>query len=239
MVKWLAMLLCVVSMTGCAINLPFNNRLDYSRVSEAKRLASPKTTPVALEWVPVTFPTRIDIQGASGFVGGGSNTRIPTGVALSNRILEALDVSVGIDPASKHLLEMNILNAETKFEYSAGMSNITPGIDYGWCSLDIEFDYDGSVWSEKFVSEEKDPTIGASSQTALLDKVWDNIALQVAKNVNTKVAELPRQENYRESEQYRRKKVERLQKIAAEETEKARLKKEAEEAFARAARGRY
>ncbi len=229
--KMLAMLLYVVGMTGCAINLPFNNRLDYAKVSEAKRLATGKTTPVALEWVPATFPTRIDIQGASGFVGGGSQTRIPTGVALSNRILEALDVSVGIDPAAKDLLEMNILRAETKFEYSAGMSNITPGIDYGWCSMDVEFDYDGTVWREKFVSEEKDPTIGASSQTALLDKVWDNIALQVAKNVNIKLAQLPRQENYKESEQYRRKKVERLQqKVAEEAAEKARQQKAADEA---------
>ncbi|TLN00281.1 hypothetical protein FDZ73_19905, partial [bacterium] len=113
-------------ITGCAVNLPFNNRLDYSCVSEAKKLNSSKLKPVSIEWTPRGFPNRIDVQGASGFVGGGTQTRVPTGVGLSNRIMEALDTSIGIDNNSKNVLEIHVLSAKTKFEFSAGAFNITP-----------------------------------------------------------------------------------------------------------------
>jgi len=218
--------LLVVScfLGGCAVNLPFNNRLAYSHVSEAKKMNSIKINPLSLEWIPADFVNRVDIQGASGFVGSGTQTRIPTGIALSSRIIEALDVSVGLDSNSKNILEMNILNAQSKFEYSAGMFNITPGIDYGWCILEVEFNYNGTTWKESFVSEEKDPTIGGSSQTGILEKTWDNIALQVAKNVTGRVGQIPITNNYRDSEQYQQKKIDmakteklRIEAAAAEE----------------------
>ena len=185
-------------LSGCAINLPFNSRLDYPHVSEAKKLASNKLEPTSIEWLPADFPSRVDVQGSSGFVGGGSQTRIPTGVALANRITEALDVSVGVDSTSKNILELNILSAESKFEYSAGMFNVTPGIDYGWCSLEIVFNYNGTEWKQKFVSEERDTKVGGTSQTGILEKVWDNLAVQVAKNVTTKIGQTEKFPNYRD-----------------------------------------
>jgi hypothetical protein len=219
-------LVCLLCLSGCAINLPFNNRLAYSHVSEAKRLTKNKTEPISIEWIPADFTNRIDVQGASGFVGGGSQTRIPTGVALSSRIMEALDVSIGIDPNSKNLLEMYILKAETKFEYSAGIANITPGIDYGWCNLEVEFNYNGTIWKESFVSEQKDTTIGGSSQTGIVEKAWDNVALEIAKSVITKIKHVPKNENYKDTEQYNLRKYEIAKKI---EEEKVRAKaKEAE-----------
>jgi len=221
-------LLCMCVLAGCVVNLPFNNRLDYSKVSEAKRFTPANATPVAIDWIPSTFPNRVDIQGASGFVGGGSQTRIPTGIALSNRIIEALDVSVGIDANSKNQLALHILKAESKFEYSAGFANVTPGMDYGWCNLEVEFDFDGTVWKESFLAEEKDPTIGASSQTAILERAWDNVAVQVAKNVAGKIAMAPKNDNYKNSEQYLMKKKKIVDEMAKAEAERMAREKEAQ-----------
>ena len=210
-------------LSGCAVNLPFNNRLAYSHVSEAKRLNTNKVMPISIEWLPSDFPNRIDVQGASGFVGSGSQTRIPTGVGLSSRIMEALDTAIGVDSNSKNILEIYILKAESKFEYSAGMFNITPGIDYGWCNLEVEFNYNGTIWKDKFVSEEKDPTIGGTSQTGILEKVWDNVALQVAKNITSKIEQTPKNmTNYRDSEQYRQRKIEITKKIEQTRIEETR-----------------
>jgi hypothetical protein len=129
------------------------------------------------------FPQRIDTQGASGFVGGGSRTRIPTGVALSGRILEGLDSAVGVLESSKKTLTITIVKAETKFQYSAGFFNVTPAIDEGECTLEASFGIGDKSWTETFHYQLTDPKVGGTSQTAILEKVWDNIAFQVVQNV--------------------------------------------------------
>lgn len=179
------LLVGILCFSGCMpVNLPFNSRLAYPQVREAKNLTTIKNEPVSLKWSPPEFPTRIDIQGASGFTGGGTNTRIPIGIGLSHRIMEALDLAIGIDDKSKRLLEINVLSAESKFEYSAGSPwTNTLSLDYGWCSIEIEIIYNGNKWIEKFVSEEKDTTAMATSQTAVLEKVWDNLAIMVARSL--------------------------------------------------------
>jgi hypothetical protein len=169
--------------SGCAISLPFNNRLSYPAVRDAKNFAATTKGPISVKWIPPSFPERIDVQGASGFVGGGSQTRIPTGVGLANRILEAFDTSIGLLDSSNKTLTIEIIKAETEFEYSAGFFNITPAIDVGRCKLEVEFAIGDKRWKEKFFSESKDPTIGGTSQTAVVEKVWDDIAIQVARNV--------------------------------------------------------
>jgi len=175
----IAVFLC----SGCAVNLPFNNRLSYPAVREAKNFASNSKGPISVKWIPPSFPERIDVQGASGFVGGGSQTRIPTGVGLANRILEALDSSVGVLESSNKTLTIEIIEAKTEFEYSAGFFNVTPAIDLGRCRLEATFTIGEKHWKEKFFSESKDPTIGGTSQTAIVEKVWDDIAIQVVRNI--------------------------------------------------------
>ena len=210
--------LCVLS--GCAVSLPFSNRMDYSKVSAVKRLSNNKDQPVSIDWSPAGFKNRVDIQGASGFVGGGSQTRIPTGVALTSRIFEALDSSIGVDADSKNVLEINVLKAESKFEYSAGMFNITPSLDYGWCSLQVAFDYNGNQWAQTFVAEERDPTIGGTSPTGVLERVWDDIAVQLAKNVIPKIEEFPKTVNYKDTERYRLRQIEKAKEEAAAEKQR-------------------
>ena len=184
---FLVLLISTTLTSGCAINLPFNHRLDYNTVQDAKAIPVVKKVQIALKWIPSTFPDRIDVQGASGFVGGGSQTRIPTGVALADRILEVLDVMIGVDKLSVNVLTINVIEAKSEFEYSAGFFNVTPAIDVGRCVFEAEFIYGDKRWKEKFTSEKKDPKIGGTSQTGLLEAVWDDIALQVGRNVSKNI----------------------------------------------------
>lgn len=175
--------LATVLLSGCAVNLPFNTRLSYPTVLEAEHLSAKSKGPVAVQWSPSSFPERVDTQGASGFVGGGSRTRIPTGVALASRILEALDHSVGVLESSDKKLTITVVKAETKFEYSAGFFNVTPAIDEGECTFEATFAVGDKRWTQTFHAQMEDPKVGGTSQTGVLEKVWDNIALQVANSV--------------------------------------------------------
>jgi len=49
--------------------------------------------------------------------------------------------------------------------------------------LEADFSIGEKRWKEKFFSESKDPTIGGTSQTGIVEKVWDDIAIQVVRNV--------------------------------------------------------
>lgn len=181
---WPTIVVAVASAcSGCAINLPFTSRLSYNTVHQAKDLSAKDEGPITLQWIPTSFPSRVDVQGASGFVGGGSRTRVPTGIGLSSRILEALDAAVGVTDSSDKVLVMTIKNAETKFEYSAGFFNATPAIDEASCNLDIDFAMGALHWEQSFHAEAKDPKVGGSSQTGVVEGVWDDVAYQVAKNV--------------------------------------------------------
>lgn len=184
--KWRVLLvvsIIAVFCSGCAVNLPFNNRLSYSSVSTAKGLAAAGKGPVSIKWVPPSFPERVDMQGASGYVGGASQTRIPIGEGLANRIVEGLDNSLGVKGSAKKSLTIDVYHAKTEFEYSAGIFNVTPAIDVARCTFEAEFSIGKKRWKERFYAELKDPTIGGSSQTGVVEKVWDDIAIQVVKNI--------------------------------------------------------
>lgn len=173
----------VALSSGCTVNLPFNTRPSFDTVSQAKGLAAKSEGPISVTWAPASFPDRVDVEGASGFVGGGSRTRIPTGPGLSSRILETLDAAVGISSSSPKKLTLTIKNAKTTFQYSAGVFNVTPAIDRASCDLDIDFAMGSKQWSQTFHAEARDPKVGGTSQTGVVEHVWDDIALQVTKNV--------------------------------------------------------
>ena len=116
-------------------------------------------------------------------MGGGSQTRIPTGKVLSERIFEFLDTAIGIDNNSPKVLTIKVINAKTDFQYSASIFNITPAMDVGKCKLEAEFEYGSTKWEKTFSVTEKDSSVGASSQTGILDKVWDDVASQVGRNI--------------------------------------------------------
>lgn len=173
----------VVALSGCTVNLPFNTRPSFDTVTQARGLNAKNEGPVKVTWVPSSFPDRVDVEGASGFVGGGSRTRIPIGPGLSSRILETLDAAVGVNSSAPKVLTLTITNAKTKFQYSAGIFNVTPAIDSASCDLDVDFAIGSTHWSQSFHAEARDPKVGGTSQTGLVEQVWDDIALQVTKNV--------------------------------------------------------
>lgn len=169
--------------TGCAINLPFTARPTFETVTQARQMNAKSIGPISVEWIPTSFPERVDVEGASGFVGGGSRTRIPIGPGLTGRILETLDAAVGVDPSAAKVLTLTIKNAKTKFQYSAGFFNVTPAMDRGSCDLDVEFSLGSEHWSQSFHAEVRDSTVGSSSQTGVVEHAWDDIALQVTQSV--------------------------------------------------------
>ena len=175
--------LIVLLFSGCAVNLPFSHRVSYSQVDEAKKLALKDIGPISIKWVPPSFPDRVDFQGASGFVGGASRTRIPTGVGIANRILEVLDIAIGIESSSPNVLTISVVKAETKFKYSAAIHAVTHSIVWGSCRFEAEFNYNGKKWKETFNVTEEEKKAGGTSPTGLLEKIWDNIALQVVQNI--------------------------------------------------------
>jgi len=186
MKRHLSLLVAVVglgALSGCTVNLPFNTRPTFDTVTQARGLNARSEGPVRVTWVPSSFPDRVDIQGASGFVGGGSRTRIPIGPGLSSRILETLDAAVGVDSSAPKVLTLTIENAKTKFQYSASVFNVTPGIDRASCDLEVDFAVGSEHWSQTFHGEAKDPKVGGTSQTGLVEQVWDDIALQVTSTV--------------------------------------------------------
>ena len=180
--KVLPVLALAMLQIGCAVNLPFNNKPSFEQVTEARKMRGRVSGLIAIQWVPPDFPQRIDIKGASGFVGGGSATRIPTGIALANRITEILDTAIGIDPTSAKILVIQIESASSRFTY-AGLINVTPTIDWAEVKVTAHFSFGAVTWSESFASTYDDPTIGGTSQTGELEKAWDDIAIAVAKSV--------------------------------------------------------
>lgn len=182
MKKIAALCIAISFLTGCAVNLPFNNRLSYSAIKELRQSIHPTGAKINISWEPSSFPERIDVHGSSGFVGGGSRTRIPTGIALSARIEEAISSYADIAPDGKNLI-IKVDDAQSKFEFASGLVNVTPTIDVADATFKATFNLDGDVWTKEYKSKLKDPTIGGTSETGLLEKVWDNIAVQVATDV--------------------------------------------------------
>ena len=90
---------------------------------------------------------------------------------------------VGVKASAGKVLTISVIDAKSEFEYSAGFFNVTPAIDVGRCFFEAEFLFMDNRWTEKFTAERKDPEIGGTSQTGILETVWDDIALQVGKNV--------------------------------------------------------
>jgi len=179
--RWLAFAPLLL-LTNCAVTLPFNHRLAYDSVTQVKAIKAP-VGPLSLVWIPGNFPERIDTQGASGFVGMASQTRIPTGVGLASRITEALDAAAGVSPAAERKLTIRILKADSRFEYSAGIFNVTEVIDEGRCTLEAEFTSGDITWTGKFEAKDREGRVGGRSATGVLESVWDDIAVQVAKDV--------------------------------------------------------
>lgn len=181
--QFLLATLVISILSGCAVTLPFNNRLSYPAYQELQKEAAGKDLPaVMITWTPKSFPTRIDVQGASGYVGSASQTRIPTGVAMAARISEAISAFTPVSPNGLPLL-IDVIEAKSKFEYSAGVFNVTPSLDVGEITFKAKFTLGKDQWEKTYFSHKNDPSIGGMSATGILEAAWDDVATQVAKDI--------------------------------------------------------
>lgn len=180
-------LLALLGQVGCTIVLPFNHRVATTHLERTGALEARSKGPVTIKWNPADFPERVDVQGASGFVGGGSRTRIPTGVALASRITELMEKSLGLSQTATKTVNIKIIKAESKFQYSAGFFNITPAMDRGVCNLEVEITVSGEKWTQTFTSEKKDEKVGGSTTTGILEAAWDDVAIQLVAAVVKKL----------------------------------------------------
>lgn len=171
--------LCFISalLAGCSVHHQFNDRLSYQSVKKIKSEVHLNSRPsLNITWIPTDFPSRVDIQGASGFIGGGSRTRIPTGIGISSRIEEAINTYADLNNDGRKL-SITVNKAETNFTY--GMSNI----DSAYVYLNVTFDLAGKKWEKEFVTKQNDKGVKDAKVTLTIEYAWDQIALDVARNV--------------------------------------------------------
>lgn len=177
-------LLLAASSLSCKLYLPFRFQLAPRLAEEATRLHGTAPGPIALRWDPASFPSRVDVQGASGFIGGASRTQIPTGISISTKVREFLAAAVGLEESAGRIVTIHVVEAKTSFEFGGRKQG---GIDRARCSLKVEVD-DGSVrWSEAyFASDEtggQPPTV-----TGVLDGVYDEVSAALARDVVRRLA---------------------------------------------------
>lgn len=173
-----AAVLSTLTLLGCAAAMPVSLRLSGPYEERARTLRIKDAGPIAIRWVPSDFPSRIDIQGASGFVGGGARVRVPIGEALSSRIRDVLDKAIGLDPDSKRVITITIIEAKSRFKCGFASAQLT----YGETELRAKFDINDISWEETFISK-YDKTETAATYAYYLEKSWDEVSLQVGKSI--------------------------------------------------------
>lgn len=184
-------LLVLAGLAGvsCKVHMPFRFQLAPKAAAEAARARGSVAGPIALRWVPADFPDRVDVQGASGYIGSVSRTRIPTGVAIATRVREYLEAAVGVDPNAARVVTVTVVEAKSSFAYSANAKQHT--VDRGRCALRVDVDDGAARWSEAYYSS--DERGGAPpTPTEVLDGVWDEVSASLARDVLRRLAETPR-----------------------------------------------
>jgi hypothetical protein len=174
----------LVCLTGCVTKLSFSSRPNYETLMEARNIPAGKKNPIAIKWWPPNFPEMQDMQSPKG---GGYRVMTPTGASLASRILEVLDVSVGVNSASNRVLRIAVFVAESKFEFSSNALKHNKTIVAASCNFEAEFILGNKAWTEKFFSERRVMEDSILTQTEVLERVWDDISLQVAKSIVSNV----------------------------------------------------
>ena len=180
-------LLLVTPSLSCKIYLPFRFQLAPRLVEEAGRLRGTTPGPIALRWQPADFPTRVDVQGASGFIGGASRTRIPTGVAISTKVRDFLDAAAGVEEGARRVVTIHVVEAKASFEYGGRKRS---GIDRARCTLKVEVEDGKARWSEAYFASDE-PAGEPPTQTEVLDGVYDEVSAAPARDVVRRLAEAP------------------------------------------------
>lgn len=182
--KYFALPAVVLIFAGCVAPLPFQHRPSHAYITKAKILPAKNMEPISIRWEPELFPKSSSVQSPSGIAGTVSPVDIPTGIGLSSRIVELLDTVLEIDEKSKNILLIKVLNAESSYRYYKDSKSPYLPLTYSAsCILDLEFNYKNMIWNETFISEKTASPGKVTTQTAVLEHVWDDIAFNVVKNI--------------------------------------------------------
>jgi hypothetical protein len=176
-----------VLLAGCTYDFSFSDRAAYTAVQQAERLAAPGKGPIAIEWVPPSFPDRVDEHGPWGQEGSATTARIPTGVMLASRTSELLDAAIGVSASSDKVVRIEVIEATSEYRYAIGMIS-RRRIDAARGVLEVAFRCDDWQWQERFSAASAAPETGGQRGMALLEAVWDELALQLTESV---IANLP------------------------------------------------
>ncbi|MBK8596009.1 MAG: hypothetical protein IPN83_10555 [Holophagales bacterium] len=173
---------------SCKVYLPFRFQLTPRLAEEATRLHGSAAGPIALRWEPSGFPQRVDVQGASGFIGGASRTRIPMGVSISTKVHDFLHAAVGVEEGAPRTVTIRVVEAKTSFEYGGRKR---AGIDRARCTLKVEVDDGKARWSEAYFASDE-PGGDPPTQTSVLDGVYDEVSAALARDVVRRLAATPK-----------------------------------------------
>lgn len=182
----LAFLLAAPSLS-CKLYLPFRFQLTPRLAEEAARLRGTAPGPIALRWVPSDFPTRVDVQGASGFNGSLSRTRIPTGVSISTKVHDFLHAAVGVEEGAPRVVTIRVVEAKTSFEFGGRKRG---GIDRARCTMKVDVDDGEARWSEAYFASDE-PEGDPPTQTGVLDGVYDEVSAALARDVVRRLSATP------------------------------------------------
>jgi hypothetical protein len=171
---------------GCTYRPSFDERASYATVQAAAALDASARGPLAIRWIPESFPDRVDEIGPVGSEGAASSARIPTGAGVAGRTGELLDAAVGVSASSDLVLTIEVREAAVEYRYATGWVG-DRHIDAAQCTLDVELRCGDRTWEERLVARATKVERGEGG-TALLDAVWDDVSLRLTKSV---VARLP------------------------------------------------
>ncbi len=187
---------CLMLFTGCTIILPFfEPELSDETVALIRQEIPKQDLRLTVSWDPASFVYMEEVKGAEGFGGRGSKTHIPTGSGLSGRIELALQEVFVFDENAKPLV-ITVEDARSDFEYSysAGFRMLNL-IDKADVFFKASFAFGDLVWSGEYEAHYYDPALFAGQPTLTMEKAWDDIAVQVAKDAAEHLAVLKSRSN--------------------------------------------
>ncbi|WP_254413749.1 hypothetical protein [Vibrio furnissii] len=181
--RFITMLVATTALSGCSIQLPFNDRISYQSEKEILSQVDKIDYSVNIVWSPDNFTRMFETKGSSGFVGSGTRTRIPTGYALSSRIEEAINTYAEFNPNSERIY-FYVEGASSEFEFSANAPfTANMELDHGYANLKVTIKYNDRSITKEYQAEKIAKDGKTLSQTGVLEAAWDDIAVQVAMDV--------------------------------------------------------
>ena len=185
-----------VVINGCTRSPPFSDRIAPSELSAASIIDN-NIERLNIIWEPKNFPEKFQLKGPKGISNWGDrysrrDVKIPTGIAISERLQEALGQTLIIDKTSSKVLTIEIY-AQSNFKFTPGdsfMSALFSGrslpchlFNYGEVDVNAYFKYQDLTWAELFHNVELISGYDCSTTTGPLEKVWDKVAIQMAQSI--------------------------------------------------------